>query len=198
MGPAIPGVALRFAEDGEILVKGPNVFLGYYKDPAATAEALDHGWLRSGDLGKVDADGFVWIIGRKKEIIITAGGKNISPKNIEDALKSSALVSEAVVIGDRRKFLTALVTLDAAAAARFMQERSLSGEPHVSPELRAEIQATVDEANRHLARVEAVKKFHILPGAFAVETGELTPTLKVKRSVVHKKFSAEIEAMYAD
>ena len=198
VGMPIPGASVRIAEDGEILLKGPNVFLGYYKEPAATAESLVYGWLHSGDLGRIDESGFLWITGRKKEIIITAGGKNIAPKNIEAALKNHPLISEAVVIGDRRKYLTALVTLDPEASAQFLAERSIGGAPHVSAEVLAAVQSAVDEVNRDLARVETVKKFHVLPRAFSIETGELTPTLKVKRNVVYRNFSSEIEAMYTD
>ncbi|MGN6110928.1 MAG: AMP-dependent synthetase/ligase, partial [Kofleriaceae bacterium] len=187
VGPALPGIEVKIADDGEILVRGPHVFLGYLKDPEATAEALRDGWLCSGDLGAFDPQGFLTITGRKKEILITAGGKNIAPKNIEAAIKQSPLVGEAVVIGDRRKFLTALVTLDEAAAHQL-----------APAELRAAIQRQIDDVNQGLARVEQVKKFAILPRPFGIETGELTPTLKIKRSVVARNFAAEIEAMYAD
>jgi long-chain acyl-CoA synthetase len=187
VGPPLPGLECKIAEDGEILVRGPNVFMGYYKEPEATAETLVDGWLCSGDLGAFDKDGFLTITGRKKEIIITAGGKNIAPKNIEAALKQSPLVGEAVVIGDRRKFLTALVTLDVAAAAK------------LSPaEARAAVQAQVDEVNQALARVEQVKKFAILDKPFGIDTGELTPTMKIKRKVVAEMYAKQIEAMYAD
>lgn len=198
VGVPLPGISVRIAEDGEILLKGPNVFLGYYKEPAVTAESLVYGWLHSGDLGTLDADGFLWITGRKKEIIITAGGKNIAPKNIEAALKNHPLIAEAVVIGDRRKYLTALVTLDPEASMRFLAERSIGGAPHVSAEVLAAVQSAVDEVNRDLARVETVKKFHVLPRPFSIETGELTPTLKVKRNVVYRNFSSEIESMYTE
>jgi long-chain acyl-CoA synthetase len=198
VGKPLPGVSVKIAEDGEILVKGPNVFLGYYKDPKATAETLVYGWLHSGDLGKFDADGYLLVTGRKKEIIITSGGKNIAPKNIEVALKNHPLIAEAVVIGDRRKYLTVLLTLDAEAAAGFMKTRGLSGTPSDSVAVRAEIQAAIDEMNRDLAQVETVKKFQILPRPFSIETGELTPTLKVKRNVVYRHFAAEIEAMYTE
>lgn len=200
VGPAFPGVDVKIAEDGEILVRGPNVFLGYYRDPEATHEVLIDGWLHSGDLGAFDADGFLTITGRKKEIIITAGGKNVAPKNIEAALKNHPLVGEAVVIGDRRKFLTALVTLDPEATARFRKERGLaSDEPdHALPAVHAEVQRAVDAANADLARVEQVKRFHILPRPFGIDTGELTPTLKVKRRVIGEKYGAEIEAMYRE
>jgi long-chain acyl-CoA synthetase len=187
VGPPIPGVTVRFGDDGEILVRGPNVFMGYFKDPAATAETLVDGWLRSGDLGKLDDEGNLVITGRKKEIIITAGGKNVAPSNIEAALKEHPLIAEAVVVGDRRKYLTALLILDADAAAR------VSGGSGV---LRAEVQRVVDEVNTHFARVETIKKFHLLPQPFSVDSGELTPTLKVKRRVVYDRYAREIEAMY--
>jgi long-chain acyl-CoA synthetase len=199
VGQRLPGVEVKIADDGEILVRGPNVFLGYYKEPEATRECLIDGWLYSGDLGQFDRDGYLMITGRKKEIIITAGGKNIAPKNIEAALKNHPLISEAVVIGDRRKYLTALVTLDPEATARFLKDHNLAGhQPHALPEIRAEVQKAVDEVNRELARVETVKKFHVLAQPFSIETGELTPTLKVKRKIVYTNFAAEIEAMYAE
>ena len=183
----MPGIECKLADDGEIVVRGPNVFLGYYKEPEATAEALDDGWLYTGDLGVFDEDGFLSITGRKKEIIITAGGKNIAPKNIEAAIKQSPLVGEAVVIGDRRKFLTALVTLGDAAAK--VEDRT---------QIRVQIQAQIDQVNASLARVEQVKKFAILPKPFGIDTGELTPTMKIKRKVVAQMYASEIEAMYVD
>jgi long-chain acyl-CoA synthetase len=195
VGPPLPGVEVRFADDGEILVRGRNVFLGYFKEPAATAETLKDGWLCSGDLGKLDDAGNVVITGRKKEIIITAGGKNITPKNIESALKETPLIAEAVVVGDRRKYLTALLILDPEAVARFAKERGAAASQE-APEVKAEVQRAVDEVNSHLARVETVKKFHVLARPFSIETGELTPTLKVKRKVVHEKYAREIEALY--
>lgn len=198
VGPIIPGVTVKIADDGEILVKGPNVFLGYYKEPEATAETLKDGWLYSGDLGAIDPDGFLSITGRKKEIIITSGGKNITPANIEGAIKNHPLVSEAVVIGDRRKYLTALVTLDPDAAKKFCQDNGISEEPHKSSAVKADVQKAIDQVNTTLAKVETIKKFTILPRSFTVETGELTPSLKVKRRVVAKNFADEIEAMYVE
>jgi long-chain acyl-CoA synthetase len=185
VGVALPGIEVKIAEDGEICIRGPNVFLGYYKESEATAETLVDGWLRSGDLGAFDKAGFLTITGRKKEIIITAGGKNISPKNIEALIKSSPLVGEAVVIGDRRKYLTALITVDEAAAKQVT-------------DVRAAVQAAIDAANETLARVEQVKKFAILPRAFGVDSGELTPTLKIKRKAVAQLYAREIESMYVD
>jgi long-chain acyl-CoA synthetase len=187
VGPAVPGVDVRIAKDDEILVRGPNVFLGYYKEPGATADCLIDGWLHSGDLGVFDDEGYLAITGRKKDIIITAGGKNVTPKNIEHGLKQNPLIAEAVVIGDRRKYLTCLITLDPDQAKKF------SGDA----EVRAEIQKQIDRVNQDLARVEQIKKFALLDNAFTVETGELTPTLKLKRNVVQKKFSREIDSLYA-
>ena len=194
VGPPLPGLEVKIADDGEILVRGPNVFLGYYKEPEATAESIRDGWLCSGDLGQFDAGGFLTITGRKKEIIITAGGKNIAPKNIEAMIKQSPLVGEAVVIGDRRKYLTALVTLDETAARKLVP----AGELANANEIRGAIQTKIDEINQSLARVEQIKKFAILPVPFGIDSGELTPTMKIKRSVVAKKYSREIESLYAD
>ncbi len=198
VGPPYPGVDVKIADDGEIVVKGRNVFLGYYKDEAATKETLVDGWLQSGDLGEFDGNGFLSITGRKKDIIITAGGKNIAPKLIESSLKNHELISEAVVIGDRRKYLTALVALDAEQAERFISERGLSGPAHEEASVREAVQAAVDTVNAGLARVEQIKKFTILPRELSIAEGELTPTLKVKRNVVNDHFADDIEAMYAD
>jgi long-chain acyl-CoA synthetase len=181
-------------------VKGPNVFLGYYKDPEATKETLtDDGWLRSGDLGSFDHDGFLLITGRKKEILITSGGKNITPKNIEGALKNHPLIGEAVLVGDRRNYLTVLIALEPDAAAKFAAEKGISqAELHTHATLRDEVQRAIDDVNTRLAKVETVKKFAVLPRPFDIEHGELTPTLKIKRRIVYKNWSAEIEAMYAE
>ena len=189
VGRPVPGVEVSLADDGEILIRGPNVFLGYFKEPAATADALHDGWLRSGDLGEFDREGYLSITGRKKEIIITAGGKNIAPKNIEAGIKQSPLVSEVVVIGDRRKFLTALIALNDAAAEAWQRGGA---------NVRDEVQRVVDGVNQQLARVEQVKRFTILPRQFAMDTGELTPTLKIRRKVVDVNFAEQIEAMYID
>ncbi|HEX4962423.1 MAG TPA: long-chain fatty acid--CoA ligase [Thermoanaerobaculia bacterium] len=199
VGPPWPGIEVRIAEDGEVLVRGPNVFLGYYKDPAATAEALEGGWLHSGDLGRLD-DGYLTLSGRKKEILITSGGKNVAPANIEMALKRLELVADAVVVGDRRRYIASLLTLDPAAAARFAERHGLDGQTlHDHPLVVAEIDRFIaGEVNPHLAKVEQVRRFRILPRNLSIEEGELTPTLKVKRRVVYERFAAEIEALYAE
>ncbi len=195
VGPCLEGVETIIAEDGEILVRGPNVFKGYYKDEAATNAALDaDGWLHSGDLGAFDEDGYLVITGRKKDIIITAGGKNIAPKNIEAGLMEHELVSQAVVIGDRRKYLSALLALDAEAAARLFGE----GDAVNNPEVKQALDAHVEKVNQRFARVEHIRKFTILPRELEQEHGELTPTLKIKRSIVHDNWADAIDAMYAE
>lgn len=199
VGPALAGVTVKIADDDEILVQGPNVFLGYYKDQDATNATLIDGWLHSGDLGAFDKDGFLNITGRKKDIIITAGGKNITPKNLEAGIKNHPLVDEAVVIGDRRKYLTALVTIDAEAGPAWAKENGEDpGALNESQKLRASIQQHVDEMNTHFARVEQIKKFTILHRNLSIEDGELTPTLKVKRAKVYDHFADDIEQMYAE
>jgi long-chain acyl-CoA synthetase len=197
VGPPLPGLEVKIAEDGEILVRGPNVFMGYFKEPQATAETIKDGWLCSGDLGTLDKDGFLTITGRKKEIIITAGGKNIAPKNIEAALKETPLISEAIVIGDRKKFLSALVTIDEAAAQKLAPDVA-ADQLAAAPAVHAAIQKQVDQVNETLARVEQIKKFTVLPRAFSIAAGELTPTMKLKRKVISQRYESEINAMYAD
>ena len=188
---------MKFSDEGEILVRGPNVFLGYLKDKAATDEALVDGWLHSGDLGEL-RDGFLYITGRKKDILITAGGKNIAPANIEGDFKNHELINEAVVIGDRRKYLTVLLTLDPEAIDAYVEKSGGDAmKAHEDTRIHASIQAHMDEINKKYARVEQVKKFTILPRNFTIEDGELTPTLKVKRNKVNEHFADAIEAMYA-
>jgi long-chain acyl-CoA synthetase len=193
------GVEVKIADDGEVLIKGPNIFQGYYKNEEATAEALEGRWLHTGDLGRLDEDGFLYITGRKKDIIITAGGKNITPANLENGLKQSRWVSQAVVVGDRRPYLVALITLDQEELPALGQElgvedlSTLPGDERVH----AEIQKVVDEVNSHVGPVEQIKRFAILPDDLSQETGELTPTLKVKRNVVHEKFADVIDGIYS-
>lgn len=198
IGKPFPGCEVRIADDGEILVKGPNVFQGYYKNEEATSKTIVDGWLHTGDIGEIDSDGYLKITGRKKDIIITAGGKNITPANIEAEVKQHPLVSQCVVIGDRRPYLVALVTLDPEEAAKFAQEHGLSPEALAeSKELLAEIDAHVEKINHKFARVEQVKKVKVLPHDLSQEGGELTPTMKVKRAAVADKYAADVEALYA-
>lgn len=199
-GQAWPGSEVKLGADGEILMRGPNVFMGYYKDAAATHETLIDGWLHSGDLGRFDEDGFLTIVGRKKDIIITSGGKNIAPRNIEAALKSLELVGDAVCVGEGRKYLCALITLDPEAVERFAEANQIEGQTlHDHPLVVDAIQSGIDEVvNPQFARVEQIRKFTILDRPFSVEGGELTPTLKIKRKVVCDMHMAEIDAMYED
>ena len=200
IGKPFPGCEVRIAEDGEILVKGPNVFQGYYKNEEATEETIVDGWLHTGDIGEIDSDGFIKITGRKKDIIITAGGKNITPANLEAEIKQHPLVSQCVVVGDRRPYLVALVTLDPDEVAAYAREHGLPQDPAqlaANAEIKAAIDAHVEKINQRFARVEQIKKVAILPADLSQESGELTPTLKVKRAVVAAKHEPEIEALYA-
>jgi long-chain acyl-CoA synthetase len=200
IGKPFPGCEVKIADDGEILVKGPNVFQGYHKNPEATAETIVDGWLHTGDVGEIDSQGFIKITGRKKDIIITAGGKNITPANLEAEIKQHPLVSQCVVVGDRRPYLVALVTLDPEEAVKYAQEHDLPEDPAqlaANPDVKAAIEAHVEKINQSFARVEQVKKISILPHDLSQETGELTPTLKVKRAVVAQKHGDAIEQLYA-
>ncbi|MBS1887064.1 MAG: long-chain fatty acid--CoA ligase [Actinobacteria bacterium] len=200
IGKPFPGCEVKIADDGEILVKGPNVFQGYHKNPEATAETIVDGWLHTGDIGEIDAEGFIKITGRKKDIIITAGGKNITPANLEAEIRQHQLVSQCVVVGDRRPYLVALVTLDPEEALAYAKDHGLPEDLTQlasNPEIRKTIEAHVEEINQKFARVEQVKKIAILPRDLTQEDGELTPTLKVKRAVVTQKHEREIEELYA-
>ncbi|NOY55928.1 MAG: long-chain fatty acid--CoA ligase [Actinobacteria bacterium] len=188
VGTALPKVELKIAEDGEILTRGPNNFLGYLKNPEATAEALsEDGFLRTGDVGYIDDDGFLFITDRKKDIIITSGGENVTPSLIEVELKTAPIIGDAIVIGDLRPYLTVLVSLDAEA----VEEMGLD-----DAAVERAVQAAIDEANQNLARVRQIKRFTILEEPFSIERGELTPTLKVRRKVIRDHYAAEIDAMY--
>jgi long-chain acyl-CoA synthetase len=200
IGKPFPGCEIKIAEDGEILVKGPNVFQGYYKNEEATRETIVDGWLHTGDIGEIDSEGFIKITGRKKDIIITAGGKNITPANLENEIKQHPLVSQCVVVGDRKPYLVALVTLDPEDAVAYAKEHGLPEDPAqlaTNAGVLKAIEDHVAEINEKFARVEQVKKIAILPHDLSQESGELTPTLKVKRAVVTSKHEREIEQLYA-
>ncbi len=200
VGPPITGTEVRIADDGEILVKSPSVFKGYYKNPEDTAETLKDGWLHSGDVGEIDEDGYLKITDRKKDIIVTAGGKNITPQYIENKLKFSPYINDAVVIGDRRKFLSSLVMIDEDNVVKYAQDNKVQFSTYrdltESPEIVRLIQSEVDKVNEELARVEQIKKFTILPKKLYEEDGEVTPTMKVKRKYVNEAFKDLIEDMY--
>jgi long-chain acyl-CoA synthetase len=188
------------ADDGEVICRGGNVFQGYYKAPEKTAEALIDGWLHSGDIGVMDEDGYVKIVDRKKELIITSGGKNISPANLEAALKMIPLVGQAAAIGDNRKFVSALLVLDAEVAPVWAKEKGLGSatleELAAHPDVIAEVQQGVDEANQQFANVEQIKKFTLLGEEWLPDTDVLTPTSKLKRRGIHARYADQIEAMY--
>ncbi|MEU4773343.1 long-chain fatty acid--CoA ligase [Micromonospora sp. NPDC023644] len=202
VGRPLPGVTIRIDDDGEILISGDLIFQGYWRNEAATAEALSaDGWFRTGDLGQLDDDGFLSITGRKKEIIVTAGGKNVAPAVLEDQVRAHPLVSQCVVVGDRAPFIAALVTIDEEALPRWLASAGLPEDTPVEKlrdheGLRAEIQGAVDAANQAVSKAEAIKVFRILPHDFTEATGELTPSLKVKRQVVHTSYAAEIADIY--
>ena len=200
VGQPLTGLEVKIAEDGEILVKSPGVFKGYFKDPEATAETLVDGWLHSGDVGELDEDGFLKITDRKKDIIVTAGGKNISPQYIENKLKASLYINDAVVIGDRRKYLTCLIMIDEDNVVKYAQDHKIQFSTYKDLALHDDIRKLVHDevrtVNETLARVEQVKKFCILPKKLYEEDGEITPTMKVKRKFVNEAFCELIDSMY--
>jgi long-chain acyl-CoA synthetase len=190
VGKPLPGVEVRLGEDGELELRSETVFAGYLKDPEATREVLtEDGWLRTGDIAEIDADGFITITDRKKDILVTAGGKNIAPQNLENELKSSRYVSQAMIVGDRRPYVAALLTLDEDELAGW---RAKGGE-----DLGVLVQGIVDKVNEHRSRYEQIKRFEILPRDLSAGEGEITPTLKVRRNVVQEHFAETIERLYA-
>ena len=203
VGLPLPGVTIKIADDGEILIKGHNVFARYWGNEAATKDMLDDaGWLHTGDIGSLDDEGFLRVTGRKKELIVTAGGKNVAPAVLEDRLRAHPLISQCMVIGDGKPFIACLITLDAEALEHWKQQHGRPAQASArdladDPELLAEIQAAVDDANQAVSRAESIRKFRILDNDFTEESGHLTPSLKVRRNVVLKDFSADIEALYA-
>ena len=202
VGQPLPGFEIRIADDGEIEVRSETVFQGYYKEPEATAAVLGpDGWLKTGDIGMLDEDGFLHITDRKKDILVTAGGKNVAPQNIENDLKTSKYVSQALVVGDARPYVSALITLDPVEIERWAGEQGVAADlPALAHDERvhALLQGVVDEANRERSRFEQVKRFTILPRDFTMDAGEITPTLKVRRRAVQEHFAAEIDALYAE
>jgi long-chain acyl-CoA synthetase len=202
VGAPLASTSIRIADDGEILAKGPQVFQGYWNDDAATSEVFDDdGWFLTGDIGALDDDGFLRITGRKKELIVTAAGKNVAPAPLEDRLRAHPLISQAVVMGDARPFISALITLDAEALAVWSAERGLSDLPMTelveSRSLLEAIESAVAEANRSVSRPESIRKFELLPEDLSIERGELTPTLKIRRAIVEKHYDAVIERLYS-
>ena len=203
VGRPIPGSTIRIADDGEILIKGPHVMAGYWNNPAATAETIDpDGWLHTGDIGQLDDDGYLSITGRKKDLIVTSGGKNVAPAVLEDRARASRLVSQIMVVGDNRPFVAALVTLDREFLPTWLELRHRPTDTPAEkladdPEVRAEIQQSIDQANTAVSRAESIRAFRILPDDFTVEGGQLTPSMKLKRDVVSKEHAADIEALYS-
>jgi long-chain acyl-CoA synthetase len=202
VGKPIPGVTVRIADDGEILLKGDLIFRGYWHNPDASAEALeDGGWFHTGDIGEIDSDGFLKITGRKKELIVTAGGKNVAPAVLEERLQAHPLVGQAMVVGDNRPFIGALVTIDPEALPKWKQDKGKPDSATVADlvddaDLKAEVQAAVDNANKAVSQAEAIRKFRIMAEDWTEEGGQLTPTLKLKRNVVAKECAADIDALY--
>jgi long-chain acyl-CoA synthetase len=202
VGKPLPGNAVKIAEDGEILAKGVCVMRGYYQRPDLTKETFDDGWFRTGDIGRLDEDGFVWITGRKKEIIVTAGGKNVIPALLEDQIRADALVSQVLVVGDNRPFIGALVTLDQEALPGWLQRHNLPADTSLddaanNPVVKAAVQDLVTAANASVSQAEAIKSFRIVAADFTEASGHLTPSMKVKRAQVMKDFETVIEEMYA-
>jgi long-chain acyl-CoA synthetase len=201
VGPPLPGFEVTIAEDGEVLLRSETVFKGYYKDPEATAEVLTaDGWLRTGDVGELDEDGFLHITDRKKDILVTAGGKNVAPQNLENDLKTSKYVSQALVVGDRRPYVVALITLDPVEIGRWAAAEGIDADAEAlsrDPRVHELVQEVVDQANRERSRYEQIKRFVVLPRDFTMEHGELTPTLKLRRRAVVDHFQAEIDTLYA-
>ena len=202
VGRPLPGNSVRIADDGEIQMRGPVVFAGYWRNDDASAESLADGWFRTGDLGSLDEDGYITITGRKKEIIVTAGGKNVSPAGLEDQLRAHSLISQAIVVGDQKPFIGALVTLDADALSKWKATHSKPADATAADlaqdgDLMSEIDSAVAAANKSVSHAEAIKKYRILPNDFTEESGEMTPTMKLKRNVITESYADDIEAIYA-
>ena len=201
VGRPLPGVTIRITDDGEILIKGEHIFRGYWNNDAATAETIRAGWFHSGDIGELDSNGYLSITGRKKELIVTASGKNVAPAVLEDKIRANALISQCIVVGDAKPFIGALVTIDAEAFPRWAEEHGKEGSVAdlvADDELRASVQVAIDKANATVSKPESIREFRILPQDFTIEGGEITPTLKVKRNVVADRYASSIRDIYGD
>ena len=201
VGPVLPGISVRIAKDGEVLVKGVNVFGGYWHNDKATAESFDGDWYKTGDIGALDDDGYLWITGRKKEIIVTAGGKNVAPAVLEDPIRANPLIGQVVVVGDQKPFIAALVTLDSEMLEPWLRNNKLDPSLTVEqaaqhPAVLAEVQSAIDRANRKVSRAESIRKFVILPTEFTEASGHLTPKMSIKRHVIVSDFATDIAAIY--
>ena len=202
VGPVLPGISVRIAKDGEVLVKGVNVFAGYWNNKKATSESFVDGWYKTGDIGALDDDGYLWITGRIKEIIVTAGGKNVAPATLEDPIRANPLIGQCVVVGDKKPFIAALITLDPEMLGPWLRNNKLDpdmsvGEARNHPAVLAEIQSAIDRANAKVSRAESIRKFVILPTEFTEDSGHLTPKMSIKRHVIVADFSAEIDELYS-
>jgi len=201
VGPALPGVGVRLAEDGEIEVKGINVFKEYWNNPEATEAAFHDGWFRTGDLGSFDSEGFLTITGRKKEIIVTAGGKNVAPAMLEDPIRSNPIVGQVVVLGDQKPFISALVTLDSEMLPTWLANNGLPADMSLSEAsrnqaVRDEVQRAIDRANKTVSRAESIRKFTILPVEWTEASGHLTPKMSIKRNVILEDFADAVAEIY--
>ena len=202
VGPVLPGISVRIAKDGEVLVKGVNVFAGYWNNKKATSESFVDGWYKTGDIGALDDDGYLWITGRIKEIIVTAGGKNVAPATLEDPIRANPLIGQCVVVGDKKPFIAALITLDPEMLGPWLRNNKLDPDMSVDearnhPAVLAEIQSAIDRANAKVSRAESIRKFVILPTEFTEDSGHLTPKMSIKRHVIVADFSAEIDELYS-
>ena len=202
VGRPLPGTGVRIESDGEVLLKGPHVFMGYWNNQAATSEAMtSDGWFRTGDIGELDGDGFLRITGRKKELVVTAGGKNVAPAVLEDRLRANPIISQCVVVGDNKPYIGALITLDQEALPQILTANNIASAPMTeliaNPEIRALVQKAVNSANESVSNSEAIKKFSILPEDLTIDNGYLTPKMSIRRHLIVQDFANEINSLYS-